>query len=119
MGDLSKHFDKKEFTCKCGCGFDDVDTRLIERLEAVREMYGQPLIITSGCRCVKHNEASGGKGDSAHLRGIAADIAIKNSRERYELLLYLINKFYRVGIGKTFIHVDVDTLVDKDVCWMY
>jgi|SRR3989338_9474073 len=119
MGDLSKYFDRKEFACKCGCGFDDVHPRLIERLEAVRELYCEPLLITSGCRCAKHNEASGGKEDSAHLRGLAADIQVSNSRERYELLIFLLNRFYRIGIAKTFIHVDVDTLKDKDVCWMY
>ena len=28
MGDLSEHFDRREFTCRCGCGADQVDPQL-------------------------------------------------------------------------------------------
>ncbi len=123
MGDLSKNFSKSEFACHCGCGFGlkdgDVDPRLIENLEAVREMGGEVLVINSGCRCYEQNRKEGGESNSSHVRGLAADIKITNSSQRYRLLTLSFMKFKRVGIAKEFIHVDVDTLKAGDVCWLY
>lgn len=36
MGDLSTHFNRHEFTCRCGCGFDDISPDLITLLEEIR-----------------------------------------------------------------------------------
>lgn len=75
MGDLSEHFSRKEFACKCGCGFDKVSPALVEKLEKLRALCGgKPMSINSGCRCVKHNKAVGGSANSQHLRGTAADV---------------------------------------------
>ena len=74
MGDLSAHFSRREFKCPC-CGFDTVDARLLEMLEALRELFG-PVRVTSGCRCKAHNLAVGGSTRSQHLLGRAADIVI-------------------------------------------
>ena len=74
-----KHFQKSEFTCKCGCGFDDIDIRLVKLLEQIRSHFGDnPLIITSGCRCAKHNRNVGGVQGSRHVLGKASDFYIKN-----------------------------------------
>lgn len=55
-----QHFSKSEFACKCGCGFDDIDINLVKLLEQIRSHFGDnPLIITSGCRCAKHNRSVG------------------------------------------------------------
>ncbi len=44
-------------------------------LEQVRGVLGSvPLIITSGYRCPALNAAVGGVADSAHVKGLAADI---------------------------------------------
>ena len=61
MGDLSAHFSKKEFSCHCGCGFNQVKPELISKLEKFRELCGnKPMTINSGCRCEKRNKAVGG-----------------------------------------------------------
>lgn len=73
------HFTKSEFTCKCGCGFDNIDINLVRILEDIRSHFGDnPLIVTSGCRCAKHNRAVGGVQGSRHVYGKAADFYIKN-----------------------------------------
>ena len=73
------HFTKSEFACKCGCGFDDIDIRLVKLLEQIRSHFGDnPLIITSGCRCAKHNRNVGGIQGSRHVYGKASDFYIKN-----------------------------------------
>jgi len=109
MGDISAHFDRVEFSCNCGCGFNTVDIELIKVLEDIRQYFGgEPITVTSGCRCPEYNESVGGKPNSEHLKGRAADIMI----EEFEPKLvheYLYVKYPdRYGIGKytDFTHVD-------------
>ena len=46
----------------------------MERLDEIREKYGKPIIITSGYRCQELNKKVGGKSNSFHLKGLAADL---------------------------------------------
>lgn len=76
--DNVEHFKKSEFACKCGCGFDEVDLKLVRLLEDIREHFGRkPLYISSGCRCAKHNKEVGGVQGSRHVQGKASDIYIQ------------------------------------------
>lgn len=120
MGDLSKDFSSSEFRCKCGCGMRGVTDVLIHGLQKMRDGYGKPMKISSGLRCKDWNRHEGGKDDSAHLSGCAADIVVRNSKQRFMLLREAIYAgFTRIGVGKTFIHVDVDTAKPQLVVWMY
>ena len=61
MGDLSKNFNRDEFECECGCGFDTVDAGLLRVLQGVADYYktiyaNAKIEITSGCRCPEHDE---------------------------------------------------------------
>lgn len=77
--DNIKHFKKSEFACKCGCGFDNIDLKLVNLLEQIRSHFGdKPVHVTSGCRCASHNKAVGGVQGSRHVLGKAADIYIDN-----------------------------------------
>lgn len=116
-----KYFSYEEFDSPDiqGSGQMMSDT-LIEMLDQVREEYGKPIIITSGYRTEKHNSSLGGAvKNSSHLKGLAVDIAIQNSKQRYELLPILIKYFNRVGIAKSFIHVDIDESKSQNVYWVY
>lgn len=64
---------------------------LIEHLlDPIREKLGKPIIVTSGWRPPKLNQAVGGSKTSNHLYGHAADIHIKGSNvEIIEALLSL------------------------------
>ena len=104
---LSKHFKREEFACKCGCGFDAVDTELLDVLEDVREMFG-PTHISSACRCLEHNTNIGSKNTSQHVRAKAADITCGLVPKT--LYLYLDAKYrnkYGLGLYPGFVHVDV------------
>lgn len=107
MGDLSKHFSRHEFACKCGCGFATVDYELLVILEKLREHLQQPITIVSGCRCSAHNAAVGGARDSQHMKGRAADIQVALSPELVHGHLATIYRG-RYGLGKypTFTHID-------------
>ena len=83
MGDISEHFSRAEFRCKCRssvCEFDTVDAGLILVLERIRGVFG-PVTITQhgGCRCPDFNHEVGGKYYSQHILGKAADFKVKAS----------------------------------------
>lgn len=105
----NKHFSRKEFACKCGCGFNVVDVDLLELLTYVRCYFDKPVIITSGCRCEAYNEKIGGTKNSKHKLGLAADIVVKdiNPNDVYNFLCLLSGE--RNGIGKydNFTHIDI------------
>jgi uncharacterized protein YcbK (DUF882 family) len=118
MGDLSPHFSRAEFACPC-CGKDSVRQELVDRLEALRARMNRPLVVTSGVRCAKHNAEVGGTDRSAHLRGLAADIAVAGGRDRWLAVQSALFEFSRVGVAKGFVHVDVDLSLPHPVLWTY
>ncbi len=46
---------------------------LLERLNLFRQLYGHPMVVSSGYRPGKYNEAAGGAKNSAHLTCQACD----------------------------------------------
>ena len=108
MAQISKHFDRREFACHCGCGFDTVDTELLTILEDLRDRFGKPVFIQSGCRCKKRNDRVLGAKKSRHLWGQDADVVVQDIAPK-EVANYLERRYiYRYGIGryKTFTHID-------------
>lgn len=73
---LSRNFKVREFACKDGTDPVFVDTELVRILQTVRDHFGTPVVITSGYRTPSHNKKAGGKADSQHLYGRAADIRL-------------------------------------------
>ena len=117
---MAKYFKREEFACKCGCGTNEIVDQFIEQLDDARAIAGVPFHITSGYRCPDHNKSVGGASESAHTSGMAADIAVTDSRTRFLILSGLIQAgFNRLGIAKTFIHADMDPAKDPDVVWLY
>ena len=113
------HFNKKEFVCK-DCGKNNMDKQFLEMIDNARNEAGVPFSISSGFRCVEHNKAVGGKNHSSHLKGMAADIVCINSRYRMRIIRACIKVgFRRIGIAKTFIHIDNDTSKGSRVMWLY
>ena len=63
-------------------------------LDPLRTSYGKPIIVTSGYRCPKLNQAVGGSKTSQHSKGMAADIVCTSSseegnKELFDLVLSL------------------------------
>ncbi|KAA0014416.1 DUF882 domain-containing protein [Billgrantia pellis] len=104
---ISPHFRRREFACKCGCGFDTVDLDTLQVLEAVRAHYGRPVTITSGCRCANHNRRVGGAAGSQHVLGRAADFRVQGVHP-HEVHAWLAENFPGASLGRyaTFTHVD-------------
>ena len=72
----TKNFKVSEFACKCGCGYNVIDQRVLTMAQTIRDALGVPVRVTSGCRCEKHNAspAVGGTKGSFHTKGKAADL---------------------------------------------
>lgn len=109
MGDISEHFDRREFVCKCGCGKDTVDAELITVLERARDYFGTGVTITSGNRCSDYNEEVGGFPGSRHLTSKAADILVTGVSPAAvsEFLRYEYPDRYGIGTANNFTHIDV------------
>jgi len=120
MGDMTKNFDRSEFACKCGCGYDAINPGFVERLQKLRDMVGKALYINSGCRCPAHNAACGGVPHSSHMRGLAADISTRDGELRFKLIAAAFSTgFDRIGVGKDFVHLDIDTDLPHPRLWPY
>ena len=98
----------------------NVSDELINMLDIVRKKYGKSVVINSGYRTPEHNKSVGGTPESSHIKGLAADIACNNSTDRFKLEGVLREVgFKRIGMGSTFIHVDIDKDKSPNVLWTY
>ena len=109
MGNISKHFNRDEFSCQCGCGFDTVDAILIRVLEGIRQHFDKPIIITGPNRCEVHNKLVGGATKSMHLTGKAVDFKVVGIHADivYAHIDGLYPDTYGIGHAQSFIHLDV------------
>jgi hypothetical protein len=70
---ISKFVALGEVSCKCGCG--SIPTKeMLNKFDEIRFQYGEPIHITSGARCEKHNAKIGGAKNSNHCKGLAIDV---------------------------------------------
>jgi uncharacterized protein YcbK (DUF882 family) len=116
-----KHFQISEFDSPdiFGSG-TNMNNDFLALLDAIREDAKIPFIINSGFRTPSQNIKDGGKSNSAHLKGLAADISAKTSLEKYKIIYSAINYgVLRIGIGSNFIHLDNDLSLPHPVIWTY
>lgn len=118
MGDLSAHFDRREFTCKCGCGRSNINPNLITKLEELFAYLARTptgcncIVITSGIRCPSYSVKVGGFASDAHTLSIAADIIVyKSDKTPYspEAVAAVAEKvgFSGIGLMSGATHVDI------------
>lgn len=106
---MTPNFQRSDFACKCGCGFDTVDYDLALILERLGGHFERRVIVTSGCRCPQHNAAVGGSPRSQHLFARASDVVVEGIDPG--LVYELLDQWGVPGLGryKTFTHVDTRT----------
>lgn len=111
-------FKIEEFACKCGCGANNMQEEFLATLQNFRKEMAIPFVIDSGFRCKKHNADVGGKPDSMHLVGRAADISTHDMSDlvRHVFLRRALAIFGGVGVAKQFFHVDNR---GKHATWTY
>lgn len=111
---LSPHFLVREFACHDGADRILIAEELVAMLQAIREHFDVPLLITSGYRTAEWNAHVGGVKGSQHTLGNAADINILGKLPRQVFNEITLGRVAGVnperigcGIYKTFTHVDV------------
>ena len=121
-----KYFTYKEFDCKGGQGKgENMNDDFICLLDDARELAGIPFKITSGYRTPEYNKQLIDYGfqasiTSSHIQGLAADIEVKNSENRFKIVGALVSVgINRIGIGNNFIHCDIDEEKTQQVLWTY
>ncbi len=84
---------------------------LVKVLDTARGMSGVPYKITSGYRTAAQNKAVGGVNNSAHLTGLAVDIAISSNSARTAILRGLLTcgTPLFIEIANKHIHVDLSS----------
>lgn len=70
-------FSPREIACK-GTGRLVVDDQALDKLQALRDRLGKPLILTSAYRSPEHNKRVGGAKNSRHMQGDAFDVMMTN-----------------------------------------
>lgn len=90
---LSEHFTLEEFTRSRAAALYKIknepnDTQLknlqilcLQVLEPARKIINRPIVISSGFRCRRLNSIVGGRPNSYHISGMAADIRITGEDE--------------------------------------
>ena len=117
----ARYFAESEFKkCVPPCSLQDMDQMLMHRLDNARQMAGIPFVLNSAFRSVAYERSKGRAGTSSHTKGLAVDIRCNTDRNRWKILRALIdNGFTRIGIGKTYIHADIDKDKTPEVIWHY
>jgi zinc D-Ala-D-Ala carboxypeptidase len=70
-------FSPREIACK-GTGSVLINEDALDKLQALRDRLGKPIILTSAYRSPAHNKAVGGAKKSKHMDGIAFDVRMDN-----------------------------------------
>jgi hypothetical protein len=71
------NFAPAEIACR-GTGKLLINAPALDKLQALRDRLGKPLIVRSAYRSPEHNRAVGGATRSKHMEGAAFDIAMSN-----------------------------------------
>lgn len=90
----------------------ELNVNLVDMLDIARGIAGVPFNITSGFRTVAENAAAGGVPNSAHLVGMAADIAVTtHTRESVMKGLLTCGVPLFIEDAVYHIHADIDSAI--------
>lgn len=117
----SRHFSEIEFNrCTPSCSLQDMDQEAMLRHDRVRDYAGIPLIMNCAYRSVAWDKSKGRSGNGAHPEGTAMDYRCNSNATRWKIINAAIKEgATRIGIAKTFIHVDFSKTLPKEVVWLY
>lgn len=118
---MSKYFSPSEFKrCVPSCDISQMDASFLGLLDRIRERAGIPLVLNCAYRSKAYDNAKGRTGNSAHTRGLAVDIRCNSNANRYRIVKAALEcGITRIGIGRTFVHIDADKSLTQDRIWHY
>jgi zinc D-Ala-D-Ala carboxypeptidase len=88
------------------------------KLDRAREFFGNPIVLTCGYRDPVHNAEIGGVPNSAHTKGLAADIKAPADPFQRTKLAWALGSagFRRLEIAPHHYHVDCDDEIKPSPC---
>lgn len=107
---MAQYFTNKEI--------EGLKSDVVYKLDRTRDLYGNPLIITSGYRDPIKNEKVGGVKDSSHTSGLGIDLSCIGMENQIKLAWALgLAGFRRIGVYPRHIHADTDSTKPQNVLW--
>jgi len=120
-----KNFKLEEFACK-HCGKNEINHKLIDKLQLLRDDLGFPLVISSGYRCSEHPIEAKKNKPGTHALGLAVDIAVSHEKALEVLYKGIAHGFTGIGVNQKgegrFIHLDIAKVEDyspRPHLWSY
>jgi hypothetical protein len=100
-------FSPQEMACR-GTGRLMIVPEAMDKLQALRNKLGAPMIINSAYRSPEHNRNVGGAKGSKHMEGIAFDVRMDNHDPATYIAAALAVGFKGIGTypKQNFVHVD-------------
>lgn len=106
--------------CNPASSIDELNPKLVDRIILAQRMCGEQFTITSAYRSQGYERSKGRKGSSSHCKGLAVDVSAVNSHLRFKIVAgCILAGFPRLGIGKTFIHIDIDETKPHPIIFHY
>ena len=85
-----------------------------------QKMCGLQFTLTCAYRSQAYERSKGRKGSSSHCKGLAVDISAVDSHARFKIVAgLLLSGFPRIGIGKRFVHADIDETKAHPIIFHY
>jgi hypothetical protein len=122
----SIYFDEDEFWCPC-CKKEEMNDLFMMHLIVARHGSIVPFYISKGggWRCPKYIEANGHDPDTAHGKGLGADIIVRPNYKfnAGQVRFIIMQRLYAVGLERmmdypSHIHVDMDGSPNKPQKWL-
>lgn len=106
--------------CVPSCELSDIHPDLVEYIRRAQHIAGFTFTITSAFRPKSWEFSKGRNGSSSHTKGLAVDISTNDSHTRYKVLVSLACVgVSRLGVGKSFIHADIDETKAHPIIFHY
>jgi zinc D-Ala-D-Ala carboxypeptidase len=115
------NFSKSEFDCK-ETSENEMKPDFLEKIQQLREIYGKPMVITSGYRSPRHSIEARKAQPWPHSSGRACDIRVGPGHDAYDLVRIAFKLgFTGIGISQKnglarFVHLD---MVPRKAIWSY
>ena len=88
-------------------------------LQPIRDIYGKPMIVSSGFRTSELNDLVGGSKTSDHMTGKAVDISVNDPQNLYELVKRSGLSYDQLILYPTFVHMSFRSVVEnRNMYWV-
>lgn len=100
-----------ELRCKCGCGAQWISPGALDKLQALRDRIGKPVVVHSAARCPAYNRRVGGAPQSQHISvaskpSRAFDVSVAGMTPADVARIAAEVGFDGIGLYDTFTHMD-------------